>query len=262
MNRINTSNWEEIKHLHTICLCYSETKGLYTTPIALATKGDILFLPHGYKGFWYQENTIPKENLKIRVETNFGYGNHTFLKATVEKDGKRLLDFDKSKIYILNNCSIMTQDVMPYAWENLFNKIISASRNSNPELCKTSVISYIEEISKLLDKEEILIKSSFLKDYPTKWTGEFLITLHTAKKIRDLIKGCNTANISNRFFLDKIVELCHKYLQKVQEINIDLSDQRTHQLSESLFIIHEFMIKNGHGDDFFKYFIKKSNIKA
>lgn len=128
MDRINTSRWEEIKHLHTTCLCYSETKGLYVTQTTFAAEKDILFRPHGYKGRWYEEKTIWKEHLKIQIQTNFGYGNCTFLKAMVEKDGKRLLDFDESKIYILNNCSLMTLDVMPYAWEELFEKIIYTSK--------------------------------------------------------------------------------------------------------------------------------------
>lgn len=50
MGRTNTAIWEEIKSEHTICLCYSESKGLYVSSIYFAPEEDILFLPHGYKG--------------------------------------------------------------------------------------------------------------------------------------------------------------------------------------------------------------------
>lgn len=96
MGRTNTAIWEEIKSEHTICLCYSESKGLYVSSIYFAPEEEILFLPHGYKGFWEREVQVPKDNLSIKIKTNFGYGSMTYMKAIVERDGKRLLDFDKS----------------------------------------------------------------------------------------------------------------------------------------------------------------------
>lgn len=88
MGRTNTAIWEEIKSEHTICLCYSESKGLYVSSIYFAPEEDILFLPHGYKGFWEREVQIPKDNLSIKIKTNFGYGSMTYMKAIVERDGK------------------------------------------------------------------------------------------------------------------------------------------------------------------------------
>lgn len=101
MDRVNTAVWEGKKFEHNHCLCYSEAKGLYVTRIPLASKEDVLFLPHGHKGFWKKQVSLTKENLTIQVETNFGYGSKTYMRAIVERDGQRLLDFDQSKMYIL-----------------------------------------------------------------------------------------------------------------------------------------------------------------
>ena len=120
MGRTNTAIWEDIKSEHTTCLCYSEPKGLYVSSIYFAPEEEILFRPHGYKGFWEKEVQIPKDNFSIKIKTNFGYGSVTYMKAIVERDGKRLLDFDKSKFFVLNNSSIMTLDVEHYAWKKLF----------------------------------------------------------------------------------------------------------------------------------------------
>ena len=207
MGRTNTAIWEEIKFEHTTCLCYSESKGLYVSQIYFAPEEEILFIPHGYKGFWEKEVQIPKDNLSIKIKTNFGYSSMTYMKAIVERDGKRLLDFDKAKFFVLNNSSVMTLDVEHYAWKKLFGKIISISKEFDPTQCSTSSISYIEEIDNILSKKEIFIKGSFIKEKTVKWTGEYIVTLFAAKKIEDLIKGCQLANITDEYFIDKINEL-------------------------------------------------------
>ena len=256
MGRANTEIWEDIKSEHTNCLCYSESKGLYVSKINFAPEDEVLFLPHGYKGFWEKGVQIPEENLSIKIKTNFGYCSMTYMKAIIERDGKRLLDFDKSKIFVLNNCSVTTLDVEHYAWEKLFEKIISISKGFDSTLvCNTSSISYVEEIDNILSKKEIFIKGTFTKEKTVKWTGEYIVTLFTAKKIKDLIKGCQLANITDEYFIDKTIKLCHKWLEKIQNINIDLRDNRTYQLSDCLFAIHEFMIQNGKDLKFLEYFI-------
>lgn len=260
MDRTNTAVWEEIKFEHNLCLCYSEAMGLYVTRIPLASKEDVLFLPHGHKGFWEKQVSLTKENLTIQVGTNFGYGSRTYMKAIIERDGQRLLDFDKHKMYILN-CSVMTLDVKPYEWGKLFNKIISISKGFNPSQCTSSALSYVEEIDSILNKKEILIKATSEKEKAIIWNDEYLITLFAANKIRDLIKGYNMANITDGYFSDKCTQLYKKFLHKIQKIEINLSDSRTIQLAKTLFLIHEFMTTNGNGADFLKYFISKLQLK-
>lgn len=174
-----------------------------------------------------------------------------------------VLFFEKTKIQdikngILNNCSVMTLDVEPYDWEKLFNKIIFISKGYDSSQWTSSAISYVEEIGSILDKKEILINGTFDQEKATNWYGEYLVTLFAARKIRDLIKGYNMANITDEYFLDKCIQLYKKFLHKIQKIEIDLSDSRTMQLAETLFMIHEFMAKNEKGLDFFGYFISKS----
>lgn len=258
MDRVNTADWEDAKFEYSHCLCYSEAKGLYVKRISLASKDEVLFLPHVHKGFWKKQVLLAKENLTIQIETNFGYGSRTYMRAIIERNGQRLLDFDKSKMYILNNCSVMTLDVKPYEWEELFNKIISISKGFTPGQCTSSALSYVEEIDNILNKKEILIKATFDKEKSTIWNDEYLVTLFAANKIRDFIKGYNIANITDEYFLDKCIQLYKNFLQKIQKIEINLSDSRSIQLAETLFMIHEFMAKNEKGLDFFEYFISKS----
>ena len=75
MGRANTAIWEDIKSKLTTCLCYSESKGLYVSKIYFAPEEEVLFLPHGYKGFWEKEVQVPKDNLSIKIKTNFGYSS-------------------------------------------------------------------------------------------------------------------------------------------------------------------------------------------
>ena len=56
----------------------------------------------------------------------------------------------------------------------------------------------------------------------------------------------------------KQLQKTHHKVQKIQKINIDLRDNRICQFSDCLFAIHEFMILNEKGLEFFGYFIPKS----
>lgn len=252
------TNIEGIRFSHNICLCYSETMGLYVSDVLHAPKDEVLFIAHGDKGFWKKQVELEDMNMTIRLETNFGYGNRTYMRAIIERAGKKLLDFDQSKMYILNNCSIMTVDVEPHDWEKLFKKIISISKEFNPNKCPLSAISYIEELNSLLNKKEILIKGSYISDFPTKWRGEYIVLLFLAQKIRDLIKGYNAAKVTDEVFANKCLQLYNNFLQKIKVIDIDLSDKRTSQFAEALFMIHEIMIKNELGCNFLSHFISKS----
>lgn len=258
MDIVNTAIWENNKFEHDHCLCYSEAKGLYVARVPLAPKEDVLFLSHNHNGFWKKQVSLIKENLTIQVETNFGYGIRTYMRAIIERNGQRLLDFDKSQMYILNHCSITTLSVKPYEWEELFNKIISISKEFSPDQCTSSALSYVEEINNILNKKEILIKATFDKENATIWNNEYLVTLFAANKIRDLIKGYNMANITDEYFSDKCAQLYKNFLQKIQKIEINLSDSRAIQLAETLFLIHEFMAKNEKVLDFLGCFISKS----
>ena len=85
------------------------------------------------KVFEEREVQIPKDNLSIKIKTNFGYGSMTYMKAIVERDGKRLLDFDKSKFFVLNNSSVMTLDVEHYAWgKNYSRKLFLYKKDLTP----------------------------------------------------------------------------------------------------------------------------------
>ena len=214
MNRISTAKWEEVKHLQNKCLCYSMDKGLYVSDVIFAVEKDVLFLPHGYKGVWNQVKTIQEENLKIKLETKFGCGNASFLRATVNFCEKHILDFDISKLYVYH-CSITTLDVPVYRWDLLFEKIINAYKATSFENFTTSAIVYIDKLSEILDRNVISVKGHIDNEKETQYKGEYMISLYVGRKIQDLVEGLETAEVSDSTILKCTMNLCRKFIKKL-----------------------------------------------
>ena len=123
--RKTTLYWKENKNQYTRCLCYSDKCGLYTDTIPEGENPDeLLYRPQGYAGYVINKIEIPGRNIEITILSNFGYGSASYLRASINFGNRRILDFDLSKIYVLNNCSITTIDVPTYNWNLLFEKII------------------------------------------------------------------------------------------------------------------------------------------
>lgn len=68
MDRVNTAIWENNKFEHNHCLCYSEAKGLYVKRISLASKDEVLFLPHVHKGFWKNKFCWLRKILQFKLK--------------------------------------------------------------------------------------------------------------------------------------------------------------------------------------------------
>ena len=256
--RLNTAYWEENKWLLDCYLCYSESKGLYTLRNTLSS--DVIYQAHGYKGFHC--DTVEKNDIKIRFNSNFGYGSRAYLCATVEKNGQRVLDFDTSKLYILNDCSVATFNVKPYEWNTLFYKIVMASNNFNPELCSTQSIVYIERLREILNSDSVQIKESFTKEKEVVWEGDFIVTLLVSDKTKDLINGLKLAHITDKVTIEYTLKLCKELLAKFHVIDANIADSRTKRMSDTLFLIHEFMVENDCGLEFFSSFVgvKENNV--
>ena len=162
--RKNTQHWEEIKTQYTMCLCYSEEKGLYTKSFSENDISDeLLYRPHGYAGFVNDIIPIPNKDITIEVQSNFGYHSASYLRATIKKDSRYIMDFDLSKLYVMRNMGVRTLDVPLYDWNKLFDKIIHAYKESLTEGYTTASIAYIEELSNMLDKDAISIKEYYDK---------------------------------------------------------------------------------------------------
>lgn len=259
-NRKQTSRWEEIKTNYLNCLCYSKENGLYTKRLAENNSPEyLLFRPHGYAGWHNDTITIPEKNINIHIRSNFGYGNKSYLKAIIEREGRTLLDFDINKLPILNNCSLGSFDVPIYEWDMLFKKIISAYNDSFSDKFTTSAIAYIDKIGQMLNQEEISIKGVFHQERQTIWNGNFLISIYTSKKLCDLLNGLELANCGDDIVINHTIALCCKFIQNIQTQDIDMDDSRTSQLSETLYIIHSFMYKHNAGIEFFNLFVNNRN---
>lgn len=256
MNRISTAKWEEVKHLQNKCLCYSMDKGLYVSDVIFAVEKDVLFLPHGYKGVWNQVKTIQEENLKIKLETKFGCGNASFLRATVNFCEKHILDFDISKLYVYH-CSITTLDVPVYRWDLLFEKIINAYKATSFENFTTSAIVYIDKLSEILDRNVISVKGHIDNEKETQYKGEYMISLYMGRKIQDLVEGLETAEVSDSTILKCTMNLCRKFIKKLKDMTCDHEMSTKSLLPEYLLSVHKFMCANKKGKEYLNIILDK-----
>lgn len=246
--RQTTRYWNENKNQYTKCLCYSDKNGLYTDIVPDEfTPEELLYRPQGYTGYVTNKIKISGRDIEITILTNFGYGSASYHKAAVQFDNRRILDFELSKLYVLNNCSVSTLDVPTYRWDLLFEKIIIACNRASLENPTTSAIAYVDELSDMLEKDEISIKGNLDDEQMTKWEGSFLVSLHIGRKIQDLLKGFETAEVSDPTILKHTMNLCRKYITKVKALTLDYEDSRTSQLSKYLLAVHHFMCANEEG---------------
>ena len=253
-----TLYWKENKNQYTRCLCYSDKCGLYTDTIPEGENPDeLLYRPQGYAGYVINKIETPSRNIEITFLSNFGYGSASYLRAAVNLGNRRILDFDMSKLYVLNNISISTLDVPTYSWNLLFEKIIDAYNRASLNTLTTEAIAYIDELSDMLDKDEILVKGNIDKEKPTQWNGTFLISLHVGKKIQDLLKGLELAEVSDPTVLKYTMNLCRKYILNVKAQTLDYEDSRMSQLSDSLLSVHKFMCANKGGKEYLSMILGK-----
>lgn len=251
IKRKTTRCWEESKRLYTKCLCYSDKYGLYTDKIPDGDNPEeLLYRPHGYSGYVNNKIEIPDRNIEITILSNFGYGSASYLRASVNFGNRRILDFDLSKMYVLNNCSITTIDVPTYNWNLLFEKIIDAYNTASLGVLTTCAIAYIDELSDMLDREVIFVKGYMDKEKSTPWDKTFLISLHAGKKIQDLIKGLEVAEVSDPTVLKYAIDLCRKYIKRIKKLPLDYEDSRISQLSETLLLVHKFMFEKQAGIEY------------
>ena len=257
-NRKNTKYWEENKPVYPLCLCYSQDKGLYTRRLMENEDSEeILYRPQGYVGFVNDKLTIPEQDVEIEIQSNFGYSRASYLRATFKRGNQYILDFDLSKLYILNNCSVKTFDVPLYDWDRLFSKLVKAYKESSIETYTTSAIAYLEGLSAMLDKNEVVINGNLEEKKSTQWKGDFLIELFAGKKIRDLLRGFEIAGTSDQIVVKHTLSLCTKYIRKVKLLDLDFSDSRVSQISETMMFIHKFMCENKAGTEYLRMILDK-----
>lgn len=256
--RKNTQYWEENKPAYPLCLCYSQDKGLYTKRFTENDDSDeLLYRPQGFVGFVNDKLAIPEQDVEIEIQTNFGFWSASYHRATFKRGNLYILDFDLSKLNILNNCSVKTFDVPLYEWDGLFSKLVNAYKESSIEAYTTSSIAYLEGLSEMLDKNEVIIKGNLEEEKNTQWEGDFLVGLYVGKKMRDLLSGFIFANTSDPIVIEHTLNLCRKYVCKVKSLLLDYSDSRVSQVSDTLMLIHQFMCQNKEGTEYLSLLLDK-----
>lgn len=256
--RKTTQYWEENKPVYPLCLCYSQEKGLYTKRFTENEDSDeLLYRPQGYVGFICDKVVVPTQDVEIDIQSNFGYGSASYLRATIKKGSRLILDFDLSKLYILRNMGVRSFDVPLYNWDRLFEKIISAYNDSFVSGCTTASIAYLEELNDMLGKDKIIFKGEFEKENNTEWKGDLLVTLYFSNKIRNLLKGFEEAQISDSLVVKYTLNLCRNYIRKVKSIELDFSDSRVSHISDAMMLIHKFMCENKAGIEYLSLLLDK-----
>lgn len=258
--RETTKYWEELKNKNSEGLFYSKERGIYIQTIMEGIIYDeLLFRPHGYVGFYEESKEIPEKNIRIKIKTNFGYEGRSYHRAIIEKNNQRLLDFDVSKVYILNNCSVGTFDVSIYDWKGLFDKIINACDESFAIDSSTSISNYLDEITGVLNNHSIFVKKYYnnIKSF-SRWDGDLLVSLLAGMKIQDLLKGIEMAKISDPKIMKETLQLCKHFISKLKSQSFTLEDSRLFRISDILLTIHEFMLQNKKGAEYLEYIFNAS----
>lgn len=256
--RKTTQYWEENKPAYPLCLCYSQDKGLYMKRFTENENSDeLLYRPQGYVGFVKDKLAIPDQDFEIEIQTNFGFRSASYHRATFKKGDLYILDFDLSKLNILNNCSVKTFDVPLYEWDRLYFKLVNAYKESSIEAYTTSSIAYLDGLSEMLDKNEVIIKGNLEEEKNTKWEGDFLVDLYVGKKIRDLLNAFKFSNTSDSIVIEHALNLCRKYVCKVKSLLLDFGDSRVSQVSDTLMLIHQFMCENKAGIEYLNLLLDK-----
>jgi len=257
-NRKSTQYWEKNKPSHPLCLCYSQEEGLYTKRFTEnEASEELLYRPQGYVGFVNDPISIPNQGIEIEIQSNFDYRSASYLRATFRKGDQYILDFDLSKLSVLNNCSVKAFDVPLYNWDRLFSKLVNAYKESSTETYTTSAIAYLKGLGEMLDKKEVAINGNLEDSKSTLWKGDFMVELFVGKKISDLFRGYKFANTSEPVVIEHTIDLCRKYIDKVKSLELDSSDSRVSQISETMMLIHKFMCENEAGIEYLSMIIEK-----
>lgn len=239
------------------CLCYSEDKGLYIKYVPeYENPLELLFRPHNNNGKWKSEQMIPNVNVSIEIHSKFGNNNTSYFYAKIKKDGANILDFDTTKILVLNNSSVLYHCAHQYDWDSLFNKIITAYNESKSSVSYESAINYIEKIESLLNSNQVDIRGHFDKEKTYRWDEPFVLLLLAGGKIEDLINGINLSKIDDKTIIQSTLKICRQFLSKVNSQDFDYSDKRVRQLARALLSIHSFMNSYDCGVEFLKYYKK------
>lgn len=242
----------------SICLCYTKENGLFTKYLG-ENEGQDMVLIRSHNEKWKKtlKATIPETNSTIEIRSKIGPHFYSFFYATLRVGDRIMLDFDKTKLQVLNGSGV-ERITAPFGdWNRLFNKIIRLYKESLCGFCTTSSIGYVDEIQSIIEKKQISIFGEFDDKHTTLWNGEYEVMMYVADKIENLLNQLQPAHIVDETFHQHCFSLCHNYLDKFADLGIDLDDTRLYHFSNALLAIHNYMFWQKKGDVFLKYYLNK-----
>ena len=243
------------------CLCFSKEKGLFVKSVLENDNpSELLFRPHCFTGKRKLVKVIPEENVSIEIYSKFGNNNTSYFYAKISRNGANILDFDVTKILVLDDSSVLYHCAHQYDWDSLFKKIIIAYNESKLSFSPVSAIAYIDMIKSILNSNQINIRGHYDKEKTYRWDEPFVLLLLAGGKIEDLIHGLDLSKTTDNTIIQYTIDVCKQFLAKVSNQNFDYTDKRIKQLARAIFAVHSFMNSNESGVEFLKYFKKAQDI--
>lgn len=197
----------------SIALCYDNTKdNLYISPVI--GEKNILFESYEEKGYKQNKSKffIPGTNFSIKIESNFGYGTRSYLRALMWYNDVPLLNFYNWWDCI--NCRLSFFEVEPTAehWEELFSQIINVY-NHKDSWNYNSINNGINELHNALSHpEKITIRNHPWPPPKSVWE-EKLSVLHFARKNTELLNELVSLKFDDiQYFKDILNSICIKLI--------------------------------------------------
>ena len=107
-----------------VCLCYDkEHDRLYK---GYWFQKDVLFESYNDKGYRYNrpQFIVPNSDFKIKIESNFGYGNSSYLRASMSYKDVPFLNFENWIEYLNGSFKYFEVEPQEENFEELFDRII------------------------------------------------------------------------------------------------------------------------------------------
>lgn len=236
------------------CLRYNEEKGLFLGKCLKCD--DSIFSAYDKSGWVTRRFDVPNTGISIRIESNFNYGDRSYLYAVITKNQNLVLDFSIDKLYVLNHSSVSEVVVDSKDWKALFTKIVDLCKNYNENVCPTSAIRYVDEILNILESETVNVKCSFHKKESVKWDGYLLTTSYGGNKLKDLLDSLENSEIDDDVLTEHILKACKVFIRKIKNVKVDTEDRRMKKLAEALYRVIGFMMDNDEELDFLSNYVK------
>ncbi len=236
-----------------INLCYSKEKGLFIGD-PYKDINESIFEIYDYKGYKTILTEIPDEKIDIRINSNFHYDRKSYLYAEIKCNNHFWLDFSTEQLRILWNSSVTKFSVASEDWQALFNKIVNAYKTYKTTVCPIMAIRYVDELGKLFDETPIIFRAALHEENSIIWDGNCVSALYATDKLQDLLNGLQSANIDDEVLTTHILNVCHKFLRRLKQLDFKPTDPRTIRFAETLSSVCDFMVKHNAGIDFLMLF--------